>query len=146
MRSEILWLVGSVSVGALLLPRWGLMGFGLGGLFAALAALLYTFTALRRAGLPRPSVRFVAGHAGVGLLLWGVTAALAWRHPWDSPIPVALAGLVIALLFGLLLGRGGFFTGRERERLAALAGAGWPGHLVTFFLGPPRVVDRTPSP
>lgn len=143
VRAELLYLVGSIAVGAALLPRWGLTGFGLGNLFAAFGAVLYTASALRRQALPRPSGRFLAAHAGSGLLLWGGAAAVAHHHPWSSVYPVGLAGALIAVIYGLALGRSRFFNDGERGRLRLLAGPGAPARIADFFLGASRgVMER----
>jgi O-antigen/teichoic acid export membrane protein len=135
VTAELVWLVGSLVLGAALLPRFGLAGFGVGAIVAALLALLYTLAALRRRALPGPGSRFVVRHLVLGLAAWAL-AALAGRGISDWPPMAALAFAAgIAVLLGALLLRGGAFPRGERVRLAGLLGAGLPPGLVRTVLG-----------
>jgi O-antigen/teichoic acid export membrane protein len=137
VTAEVIWLAGSLAVGSLLLKPFGLFGFGLGGLVAALGALLYTLAALHRRTLPRPPVRLVATLLPAGLALW---AGAAWlgAQPFLASWPVAWAaalGLTGGLGFTLL--RGPFFSREERERLSGLMGSGPAAGVGRWLLGAP---------
>jgi O-antigen/teichoic acid export membrane protein len=135
VTAELVWLVGSLAIGALLLPALGLAGFGLGAVVAALLALLYTLAAFRKRALPGPGHRFVVRHLALGLAAWALAALVArGMADWSPVAALALAGGVTLLLGGGLL-RGGAFPRGERARLAALLGAGLPAGVVRGLLG-----------
>lgn len=135
VSAELVWLVGSLLLGALLLPRFGLAGFGAGSVVAALLALLYTLAALSRRSLPGPGSGFVLRLLLFGVGAWALAAFLAARLPALSPVPALGVACVVTALLGFALLRGGLFPRKERARLAGLLGAGLPAGIVRGVLG-----------
>jgi O-antigen/teichoic acid export membrane protein len=124
LTAEVIWLAGYLLIGSLLLKPFGLFGFGLGGLVAALVALLYTLAALHRRTLPRPPMRLVATLLPVGLALW---AGAAWlgAQPFLAEWPAAWAAAIgLTGGIGITLLRGKFLTDEERGRITGLLGSG----------------------
>lgn len=133
--AEVIWLCGSLLVGTLLLPSLGLMGFGLGGVVAAILALLYTLVSMQRRSLPRPPSSLIIVLLPTGLALW---AGAAWlgAQPLLNAWPVAF-GTAICLTAGLGITflRSRFLSPEERERLASFLGAGSMASIGRRILG-----------
>jgi O-antigen/teichoic acid export membrane protein len=139
VRSEILWLAGSLLIGVLLLRPFGLAGFALGQLFAAALALLYTVWSLRRNDLPCPSLEFLFRHGAGALVLWGAAAALTRLYPVTS-LPVLIgSGFVFVILLNVALARWHYFTAAEEVRLFALLGPGPWSRIGRVLLAWPRM-------
>ena len=133
--AEVIWLCGSLLVGTLLLPSLGLMGFGLGGVVAAILALLYTLVSMQRRSLPRPPSSLIIVLLPTGLALW---AGAAWlgAQPLLNAWPVAF-GTAICLTAGLGITflRSRFLSPEERDRLASFLGAGSMARFGRRILG-----------
>jgi O-antigen/teichoic acid export membrane protein len=138
VTGEFIWLLAFLVAGAALLPVAGLGGFALGQMIAATLTLLYTVWSLRRKGLPRPDLRFLAAHGLLAVALWGAAALLVRARPIDN-VAVALAA---SLLFGLLLNAVlvwiRYFTPAEEARLLGLLGSGSWSRLGRALFAWPR--------
>jgi O-antigen/teichoic acid export membrane protein len=135
LAAEVIWLAGYLLIGSILLKPFGLFGFGLGGIVAALVALLYTLAALQRRTLPRPPTRLVATLLPTGLALW---AGAAWlgAQPFLADWPVAwAAALGLTGGLGMTLLRGKFLSDGERARLTGLLGTGRAAGVGRWLLG-----------
>jgi len=135
VMAEVIWLGGALVLGSLLLPWFGLMGFGLGGVIAAILALLYTLATLHRRALPRPPLSLIIILLPTGLALWAGAAWLGSQpilHDWPMAFAIAI-GLTAGM--GVTLLRSRFFSPVERERLASFLGSGSAAVLGRRILG-----------
>jgi O-antigen/teichoic acid export membrane protein len=139
VRSDTIWLLSSLALGILFLRFWGVPGFAMGQMFAAMLALLYTVWSLRRNGYPCPSLRFLFAHGAGAVLLWGAAVGITRWKPVTSLPAAILAGSVFVVLLNAALARFHYLTPAEESRLFALLGSGPLSRIGRLLLAWPRV-------